>query len=176
MTIETSPGVRKKRRSSCDRNSSIRSSSATASSASRASWRAVNDGDGVSTQLTVPLDLDRLLEGWAVLPRNQRRLDRRRGLVPDHVQAELIVALARGIGGPDRRLLVTDLVVAVDLVVRRVDGLCQRRREHRAALLELSLSAVDAREAALDALHAEGVAQVLLHLAVDRSLVGRAVV
>src|SRR5436309_963803 len=50
MTIDTSPGVRKKRLSSCARNSSIRSSSATASSASRASWRTVNDADGVSTQ------------------------------------------------------------------------------------------------------------------------------
>src|SRR3954453_742715 len=186
MTIGTSPGVRKKRLSSRARNSSMRSSRATASSASRASCRAVNEAEGVSTQLKrrrlnengyhpakggwhlsqgsarpVALDLDHLLEGRAVLPWDQRRLDRRCRLLPDRVPAHLVVALAHRVGRPDRRLLVADLVVAVDLLHRRVDRLRQGRREHRAASLQLPAAAVAARVAAAHAADLQHVTQVL---------------
>src|SRR5438309_2764480 len=118
--------------------------------------------------LPVALNLDRLLERRAVLPGDQRRLDGGCGLLPDRVPAHLVVALAHGVGRADRRLLVADLVGSVDLVDRRADSLRERGGEHGPALPARPTAAVDARVAAAHVLHLQQVAQVLLHLSVDR--------
>src|SRR4051794_2710945 len=131
---------------------------------SRPSSRVVRKVPGTFLKtLAVPLDLYGLLERRAVLPWDQRRLDCRCGLLPDRVPAHLVVALAHGVGRADRRLLVTDVVRAVDLLDRHVYCLRKGGREHRAALLELAAAAVDAREATLHVLHLQQIAQVLLH-------------
>src|SRR4051794_33720620 len=164
MTTTISPGTRSKRSSSRRRRSSRRSRVRSAKAESPVSWRAVKLSESVSTQgmgrgyLASLKDLDRLLEGGAVLPLDVGLGGAAGRAEVDRVEAHLVVAdAAAG-------------VLPVGVAARGGD---QALHEAVAAGGELPVAAVDTRVAAAH-LHPEQCAQVLVRVDVPAAVEGGA--